>query len=160
MSWIWPTFINRDLPLSSIERRAIHRDAWKLWWSNKRNVALYLALPAAYLLAVPFASDVGGRLAAQLGASGVLLRLIRAGAPLSLFLACFVLGGMVLQRIRFAPCVYRATRQHGHDVCPRCGYWLRGLPEDITRCPECGAHRACLAREGSGPASATESDSP
>jgi len=26
-------------------------------------------------------------------------------------------------------------------VCPRCGYWLRGLPEDEDCCPECGAKR-------------------
>ena len=58
-----------------------------------------------------------------------------------LFLACFAGGGAVLQRYRFAPCVYRAMRLHGHDVCTRCGYWLRGLDEGTACCPECGTER-------------------
>ena len=57
---------------------------------------------------------------------------------------CFVVGGAVLQRFRFAPCVYRATRSHGHDVCRKCGYWLRGLGDNVKRCPECGAEREVL----------------
>ena len=34
-----------------------------------------------------------------------------------------------------------AMRRHGFDLCPRCGYWLKGLGDDRTRCPECGAQR-------------------
>ena len=26
-------------------------------------------------------------------------------------------------------------------VCAACGYWLRGLGDDIERCPECGSQR-------------------
>ena len=141
MSWIWPEYVSRDLPLTTKQRKAIHRDAWKLWWANKWNVALYLTLPAFYLVAVSVASDVGGRIAAFIGASGLIHRLFRAGAPFALFVACFVLGGAVLQRHRFAPCVYRAIRRHGYEVCTKCGYWLKGLDADIKRCPECGTRR-------------------
>ena len=141
MSWIWPEYINRELSLTRKERKAVHRDAWKLWWADKRNVALYLTLPASYLLTVFFASDVGGRVATFIGASGMIHRLFRAGAPFVLFVICFVVGGAVLQRSRFAPCVYQATRRHGYDVCIKCGYWLRGLSADIQHCPECGAGR-------------------
>ena len=34
-----------------------------------------------------------------------------------------------------------AMRRHGFDLCTRCGYWLKGLGEEQTRCPECGAPR-------------------
>ncbi len=34
-----------------------------------------------------------------------------------------------------------AMRDIGRDVCVECGYWLRGLDADVTRCPECGADR-------------------
>lgn len=148
MSWIWPEYVNRELTLTRRERKAIHRDAWKLWWTNRSNIALYLTLPAFYLLTVLFASDVAGRAAALIGASGPVHRLFRAGAPLALFVICFVVGGAVLQRFRFAPCVYRATRQHGHDVCAKCGYWLRGLGADVARCPECGVEREPVLEVG------------
>jgi hypothetical protein len=35
----------------------------------------------------------------------------------------------------------QAMGRRGFDLCPRCGYWLKGLREDSTRCPECGARR-------------------
>ncbi len=138
MSWIWPEYINPGLRLDRRQRKKIHRDAWKLWWANKRNIAMYLALPAFYLLAVFFASDVGGWLASSIGVGGRIDRLFRASAPVLLFVLCLVAGGAILQRYRFAPCVYRAMREHGYDICVKCGYWLRGLPDDSHRCPECG----------------------
>lgn len=138
MSWIWPEYINRELSLTKQERKAIHRDAWKLWQVNKWNTVLFLALPVFYLLTVFFIGDVIGWVATFIGASGLIHKLFRAGAPFALFVICFVVGGAVLQRSRFAPCIHRATRQHGHDVCPKCGYWLKGLGAEIPRCPECG----------------------
>ena len=141
MSWIWPEYVNRDLPLTKQERKAIHRDAWRLWWANKWNIVLYLTLPAFYLLIVFFASNVGGRVATFIGASRLIHRLFRAGAPFALFVICFVVGGAILQRHRFAPCVYRATRRQSYDVCAKCGYWLEGLDAGIKRCPECGTQR-------------------
>ena len=141
MSWIWPEYVNRELPLTKQERKAVLRDAWKLWFANKWNIALYLTLPAFYLATVFGASDVGGLVATFAGGGGLIDKVFRAAAPVVLFVMCFVLGGAVLQRYRFAPCVYRATRGHGYDVCAKCGYWLRGLGDDIKRCPECGCAR-------------------
>lgn len=141
MSWVWPEYVSRDLPLSEQERKTIRRNAWRLWWADKRNVLFYLVVPTFYLFTVFFASDVGGWVAALLGARGMIHKLFRAAAPIVLFVLCFVMGGALLQRYRFAPCVYGATRQQGCDVCARCGYWLRGLSDDIERCPECGAKR-------------------
>jgi hypothetical protein len=138
---LWPEYVSRDLPLNRPERKAVHREAWKLWAANRWNIVLYLAVPAIYLCAVFFAADFGGRVAGMFGVTGPGYRLFRAGAPVVLFVACFAGGGAVLQRFRFAPCAYRATRRHGHEVCVRCGYWLKGLGEEIDRCPECGARR-------------------
>ena len=141
MSWVWPDHIHRDLPLTRLQRKAIHRMAWKLWCKNRWNIVLYLTLPAFYLLIVFFASDLGGRFATGMGLTGFIHKLVRAAAPVALFVMCFAGGGALLRRSRFAPCVFRATRQIGYDVCPRCGYWLRGLNDETGSCPECGAER-------------------
>jgi hypothetical protein len=130
-----------------MQRKEVHRDAWKLWWANKRNIAFYLLLPACYMLLVWFSSDAGGWLASLIGVSGRTHKLFRAAAPLVLFVLCFVLGGAILQRYRFAPCVYRALRARGHGVCIRCGYWLRGLPDTSGRCPECGTERKVVGQD-------------
>ena len=122
MSWVWPEYINRDLPLTKQERKEIHHDAWRLWWANKWNMALYMTLPAFYLLTVFFASHAGGRVATLIGAGGWMHRLFRAGDPVALFVICFVVGGAILQRSRFPPCVCRTTRQRGYDICAKCGY--------------------------------------
>jgi len=34
-----------------------------------------------------------------------------------------------------------AMRALGFELCLECGYWLKGLPDDEPRCPECGAER-------------------
>lgn len=148
MSWIWPEYVNRDLRLTKRERKAIHRNAWRLWSTNKWNIVLYLTIPALYLAAVFFAADFGGWVAGLVGVTGPIHRLFRAAAPVALFVVCFVLGGAVLQRYRFAPCVYRATRAHGHDVCARCGYWLKGLDSNVENCPECGTPREPMPEKG------------
>jgi hypothetical protein len=140
MSWIWPQYISPDLGLSAEERRAVYRDAWKLWARDRRNVLLYIALPVVYILIVPFANDLGGAAAGLVGGAGWPQMLGRAAAPIILLTVCFIGGGAVLQHYRFAPCVYRAARQRGHDVCTNCGYWLRGLPP-TGNCPECGRAR-------------------
>lgn len=44
-------------------------------------------------------------------------------------------------RAQHARMVRRILRELGHEVCPQCGYWLRGLRDDATKCPECGAAR-------------------
>lgn len=36
---------------------------------------------------------------------------------------------------------YFGLTRIGYDVCIECGYWLRGLGDDVKHCPECGAKR-------------------
>jgi len=37
--------------------------------------------------------------------------------------------------------MHAAMVRRGFEICPSCGYWLKGLREDSTRCPECGEQR-------------------
>ncbi|MGD2107991.1 MAG: hypothetical protein PVI86_01240 [Phycisphaerae bacterium] len=138
MSKLWPSYVNPALQLTRLERKEVHREAWKIWAANRWNMVVYLMLPTLYLAGVFFASDVGGWLASLIGVDGRAYKLFRAFGPALLAALCFVGGGVILQRYRFAPCVYRALRKKGHDVCLKCGYWLRGLPDNAPRCPECG----------------------
>ena len=32
----------------------------------------------------------------------------------------------------------REMARLGYDLCPECGYWLKGQSDTSTRCPECG----------------------
>jgi len=144
MSWLWPDYINRDLPLTEKERKVVYRDAWKLWWANKWNMALHLTFCLVCLFAMLNAADFGGWLASSVGIGGFPHKACRAASLLFVLIAAAVVIRAVLGRYRFAPCVYRATRRQGYDVCGKCGYWLKGLSDEIKRCPECGAAREAL----------------
>ncbi len=37
--------------------------------------------------------------------------------------------------------ILRAMRSRGFELCTNCGYWLKGLADDVRRCPECGKRR-------------------
>ena len=139
--WLWPTYLDRELPLTRAQRKAIHREAWRLWMRRRWNFLLYLTLPCGYLVLLTVVRDLAGEAALAMGIDGLGYRLVRAAAIVAWTIACFVMGGVVFQRWRFAPLVWEVTRRHGHDVCGRCGYWLRDLPDDVQRCPECGAAR-------------------
>ncbi|MHC4383546.1 MAG: hypothetical protein ACYS0J_12010, partial [Planctomycetota bacterium] len=115
--------MDRHLPLTSQQRKEVHREAWRRWAANKWNLVLYLLLPAAYLLGLGVMRDAAGRMAWFLGAGSLLVGMSRALGMLLWAVLCFVVGGAVFQRYRFAPLVYAALRRHGHDVCPKCGYW-------------------------------------
>jgi hypothetical protein len=141
MTRLWPTYIEPELALDEAQRKAIHRDAWRLWFADRWNLIIYIIYIPLGLLVMIAARDLLGLLASVIGAGGTAYSATRiAGLVLGL-VGYFVLGGAVLQRWRFAPCVWRALRARGHDVCPKCGYWLRDLPDDVHHCPECGAQR-------------------
>ena len=64
---------------------------------------------------------------------------------LSIALTAMWLGKAYSRGKTHAPYVCRALREFGYDVCPDCGYLLRGLSDDINRCPECGWTRENVA---------------
>ena len=72
--------------------------------------------------------------------------LIRPGIPTWVFVAIAVPLGLATSIAWVNLFWYRhkrqlraAMRRHGFELCNECGYWLKGLPDDADRCPECGS---------------------
>jgi hypothetical protein len=136
MGWLRKECIDPALTLKKEQRALIYGDAWRLWSADPWNAVLYVFV---LLLSLVLAFIVGEAVNLVLGRSA------GAGFPSASLIAtviAFVLFGVIgaslLQRFRFRACVYRALRERGYEVCLRCGYWPRDLPEDLVRCPECG----------------------
>jgi len=107
------------------------------WVRFMRLVVVVLALAAGASLNWPIAAwlqSLGlGRIPARvIGASAVSLATVVIG----FVIGYWVLWGLLLRAFR------GAMREIGRDVCVQCGYWLRGLDDGVTRCPECGGARA------------------
>ena len=131
MSFLVPDYINRDLPLTSRQRKAIRKEAWKLWMKDWRNVLVYLAVIAVVL----GGALVLGWFIARAGLGTWLLIVV-------LYTALAFFANSLFYRFRFAPLVRRVVVQrHGYEICIKCGYWMQGLTTDAERCPECGAPR-------------------
>jgi predicted RNA-binding Zn-ribbon protein involved in translation (DUF1610 family) len=62
------------------------------------------------------------------------------GLPLIICLPFWLMIAMAFNRSH-APFVRQALNDMGHAVCVNCGYGLRGLTGESSRCPECGAVR-------------------
>lgn len=52
---------------------------------------------------------------------------------------------VAMTRRRMKNCHLHALRDQGFELCSGCGYWLRGLGQNVKQCPECGAERAAVA---------------
>ena len=80
-----------------------------------------------------------------LGARFVVRLIDLLGVPLLLGgLACILVMWLFLCVSYGVLCreeVFYFLRRKGFNVCSRCGYWLRELPDDIAKCPECGTQR-------------------
>ncbi len=66
--------------------------------------------------------------------------LISSGIPLLIAVACIFVIIWVMRRAIIRH-IRRELNTRGLPTCIRCGYQLRGLPETVRRCPECGATR-------------------
>jgi len=87
--------------------------------------------PAAWLMSFGFnhffARCVGAMFSSMVGCA-------LAGLPVYLL-------ALVLGRNTWVVEARQAMREIGREVCVRCGYWLRGLKDEVTACPECGTER-------------------
>ncbi len=99
-------------------------------------------LPLSLLVVVAIATGVAT------GVTGYMLTRFAKGLPKGWYIAiCIGVGigvSVVCSRLHWRSQrrqLRAAMRRHGFDLCTRCGYWLKGLGEEQTRCPECGAPR-------------------
>ncbi len=130
MDFLLPDYIDPAIPLTRRQRKAIRKEAWKLWMKDWRNVLVYLALLVVTMGSVPLVLAFTGRL--------------NVWQFLLIETMYVVIGSVVfglLQRFRFAPLVRRVLRRHGYESCVKCGYWLRELDAGVELCPECGTAR-------------------
>ena len=140
MNWRWLYFdyADPDLPLTLWERIKVAWrpiPLWKLPHSARRGriISLLAMLPvgvAAFLstrLLIPWTdSNLFGLL---------LILLLLLWSLGSWIWGCLVVG--VFGRSEYL----HRLRLEGFDVCLKCGYWLKGLSEDVKQCPECGWRR-------------------
>jgi hypothetical protein len=69
----------------------------------------------------------------------------RGWSPWTLLLAgivglfYFVAANSWVCKRYLGPLIRKEARKRGYDICLQCGYWLQGLPEQCSTCPECGA---------------------
>jgi len=143
MNWNWRWFIfdyaDPTLPLSLYRRLRIAFQNVPIWqlprhmrqrrWLFALGIML-LILPVHLTWRLLFAAGAGTSL------SLLLFFTVLAGQICIWWVAGCLLYGILCRREH----CYR-LRLEGFEVCLHCGYWLRGLGDDVQRCPECGAAR-------------------
>lgn len=106
-------------------------------------VAIILSMAAGIFLNDPFAVWFQ-----SLGMRFIVAKMIGAGlASLITIVVVLVIGYWILWSI-VTRALRTTLREIGKDVCLECGYWLRGLGDEVTQCPECGAGREASGRSG------------
>ncbi len=146
LRWLLFDYSDPDLPLSFWERHKLawrHIPFWKLPVSLRwRRIifALGTALPVFVVLPLSAVAITAMELRINRGGQFVPL-LILPAVPAFWIWAC-VMYGFVLRTEH-----YHRIRLEGFDVCLKCGYWLRGLEEDVMNCPECGVKREAMPEQ-------------
>ena len=102
------------------------------WRQKFRSALVPLLIAIAYIASVTLIREWALH---QAGEPMRFLTLI--AMPLGLF--GFFLPWIARERNRQP--FLRSLRDFGYEVCPYCGYWLRGLDQSVTKCPECGSQR-------------------
>lgn len=138
--WLWGNYIEPEWKLSRPEVREVHRIVKK---RHVRPAALF-GLTAAWLAIMLAALKL-----LHLPAIGLLGSLgLWSWHAWMIGMAMIILPLMVLAiwtfRWVYTKPVRMAMRELGYDVCPGCGYWLRGLDDRVQHCPECGMKKDAL----------------
>ncbi len=133
---IWPSsLIDPAIPLDKADRNRVRIGAWRRWMRVPANRVLYGGgLVAALVIFMFLPKGIDRLFGYHRWYFTVTAFVIYLGLLATLF--------AVMRRYRFAPCVYAELRRWQFDVCPRCGYWLKGLGSEVPDCPECGAARS------------------
>lgn len=134
MKWLLNNLLNDHIVLSDVQRAKVHKRVAELNamrpWSNLIGLIpglLPLLMIPVWMRWARFWS-VPWRFAFELA-----------------FALCSVALVFWIIRRRYQRHAYRAVRELGFDICPRCGYTLRGLGDDVQHCPECGSEREVVS---------------
>ncbi len=140
MNWrrLYFGYIDPALGLSRKQRGEVWKRAHRLpgaWWRLSGLGLIFIAL-----LELPIVVQIA------------VVNLVDPMIALDIFGELFrwsLIGALVL----VVPCVWVyhrrvwrrpvivALQSMGHEVCDRCGYWQKGLADDVKQCPECGTRR-------------------
>jgi hypothetical protein len=141
--WTYQSYVDADLKLSPETRKQAEQRMSALMGRHRSFRWLVLGMCAA----TPFVVIFGGRFVVGLLNDlsvphwiGSLLGQVGVAALCTA--ACLA----VFWRTHVRP-MRLALREMGYDICPRCGYWLKGLPTTEARCPECGEGRTSTQRD-------------
>lgn len=135
LNWLLFQYAPPDLKLSRAERREVRRRTWRLYRATP--ISLIISLAAATLLGLAYGALL--LLIDRVSLGTVYPIVVVAGPLVVVALTWLVIA--VAGRWIYGKAQRLALRQMGFDVCAQCGYWLRGLGDDVTNCPECGAAR-------------------
>jgi hypothetical protein len=134
LRWLWFDYIDPNLPISKHDRRSIRKRAtvlhrqWRIGLNRYDLMGWIPTIVTSCILAYAL----------------FIVRVSSFEALLWWMALAALAGWLVTAYVKTytrRPWVLRAAREAGYDICQRCGYWLRGLPNDVAHCPECGAAR-------------------
>jgi len=140
LRWLLFDFVDPNLELSRQERRRLRWRALDIM--HARFVVPRRQRPSRWIVAAQCLSP-----SICCFAPLMTYQWIGGQNPWAMSAACFAgllcawLAVSWLARCTWKPAVAIALREMGHDVCGSCGYWLRGLSDDVRQCPECGEPR-------------------
>ncbi len=138
LRWLILDYVPPDIKLTPRQRRDLRRktkdaDAYISWQDKLFGFLVSLPLILGWItflfltaLAIP------RNIALGIPLKGAVFPLVVAG----IWVILTGLRWLSARRATFA-----ALREMGYDVCLKCGYWLRGLGDEVKRCPECGWRR-------------------
>ncbi len=130
LRWLILDYVPPDIKLTPRQRRDLRRKASDgdvyISWIDKFYGFLGITCSFLIVLAIPLN--------------------IALGIPLKVAVFPLVFAGIwvILTGLRWMSArraTFEALREMGYDVCLKCGYWLRGLGDEVKRCPECGWRR-------------------
>ncbi|MCI0348160.1 MAG: hypothetical protein L0Z53_01935 [Acidobacteriales bacterium] len=127
LRWLWFDYIDSEIDLTPQQRQEVKRRAMERCQTARPTASMQRWI-------IGFVLFMGA--IQLLGAPLFVLLPLTVGAVGVVFV-----GVAYTWRGLYAPATWSALREIGFDVCPSCGYWLRGLSHDVEECPECGAPR-------------------
>ena len=140
--WMWGAFPE----LMQLETTA---DRWSLWHKSYGaviNRSAYWAIAGAIQIGAQVV--LGIPVARFCRSFSWYNRFVEFGVPILIaVLMCFVIIWIFKRQIHRQ--LRRNLTARGLPTCIRCGYDLRGLPDESPRCPECGSNRPTAGRRAS-----------